>query len=299
MTTKHVPIASISIDGGTQARAEIHAATVDEYAEALTEGESLPPAVVFFDGAQHHLADGFHRLHANRKIGAITIECDVRTGTLLDARMFAYGANRNHGLRRTAADKRKAVAGMLADFPDMSDRAIAKHVGVSHPFVAAIRCPEVQQRQADARRASAAKGSDTAATPEPGKKGQVESDSTQEAEGDTGNSSGNVESDSTPGSTPPTDPRDAQIKELAGQLDEIKQMAGDLLADNKAMSEVFDADDKLKVALAEAKKLRAEVSGLRERVTGLLGEKNEAIRLMKSWRKRAENAEKAASGVAP
>ena len=56
-----------------------------------------------------------------------------------DARLYAYGANRSHGLRRTIEDKRKAVLGMLADFSDWSDNRIAKHVGVSHVTVGTHR----------------------------------------------------------------------------------------------------------------------------------------------------------------
>lgn len=44
-----------------------------------------------------------------------------------------------HGLRRTNEDKRKAVLGVLALKPDWSDRAIAKHVGVSDKTVATAR----------------------------------------------------------------------------------------------------------------------------------------------------------------
>lgn len=289
MTTKHVPLRDISIDGGTQARAEINMATVGEYADALIEGDILPPAILFFDGAKNYLAEGFHRFHANRKIGAITMECEVRTGTLQDARLYAYGANKSHGLRRTGEDKRKAVVGMLADFPDWSDRAIAKHVGVSHPFVAAIRSPEVKDRQADARDASAVKAATKAAEKSPAEvpqqagadSGEVESDSTQEPAA-AAQAAPKVESDSTPAIDP-----------SAYRIAELEQMAAELLADNNSMTAVFEADDKLATALAENKRLRSEVGGLRERINGLMGEKNESVRLMKSWRKRAEKAEKA------
>ncbi len=297
MTIKHLPIGDISIDGGTQARVEINAATVDEYAEALTEGEALPPAIVIFDGAKHYLADGFHRYHAYRKIGARTIECEVRTGTLRDARFCAYGANKTHGLRRTNEDKRKAVAGMLADFADWSDRAIAKHVGVSHPFVAAIRNPETKDRQAQARDASAAKTATkvkpaqqapepVSAVPDaPAPAANVESDSTREPTETTSK----VESDSTP-----------KGDQQAGRIAELEQLAAELLADNTSMAAVFEADDKLATALAENKRLRLEIGGLRERVNGLMGEKNTAIRLMKGWKSKAEKFEKAlqAAGVA-
>ena len=66
------------------------------------------------------------------------------------------------------------------------------------------------------------------------------------------------------------------------------------------MAAVFEADDKLATALAENKRLRLEIGGLRERVNGLMGEKNTAIRLMKGWKSKAEKFEKAlqAAGVA-
>lgn len=291
MTIKHLPIGDISIDGGTQARVEINAATVDEYAEALTEGEKLPPVIVFFDGVNTYLADGFHRYHGNRKIGATTIECDIRTGTLLDARLFAYGANRDHGLRRTVADKRRAVAGMLADCPDWSDRAIAKHVGVSHPFVAAVRNPDQKARQAETRTSSKPPKVETVSTP-PAAEQPGEQPAEQAAAQPDGQAGGlAAEQAEQPEvetvSTPPVDP-------LAYRVAELEQMAAELLADNKAMSEVFDADEKAAALLVENKKLRFEISGLRERVNGLMAEKNEAIRLMKSWRKKAEKFEAAA-----
>lgn len=162
-------IADIRLDGNTQARVAIHQTTVDEYAEVLTAGGELPPVVVFFDGAAHRLADGFHRLHAHRSIGAVTVRADVRDGTAREAQMHAYGANQAHGLRRTNDDKRKAVEGMLALVPDWSDRAIAKHVGVAHTMVAAVRNPDVAERQQDARKKAPGKTMKTVG---------VESDST-------------------------------------------------------------------------------------------------------------------------
>lgn len=150
-------IADIRLDGNTQARVAIHQTTVDEYAEVLTDGGELPPIVVFHDGAAHWIADGFHRLHAHRSIGAVTVRADVRDGTAREAQMYACGANQAHGLRRTNDDKRKAVAGMLELAPDWSDRAIANHVGVAHTMVAAVRNPEVAERQKEARKKAPAK----------------------------------------------------------------------------------------------------------------------------------------------
>ena len=139
MKLEAINLKSVRIDGGTQSRVAINADAVEDYAEAMTAGAKLPPVVVFFDGAAHWLADGFHRLHAHRRIGAVNIDADVRAGTQRDAQLYAYGANQAHGLRRTNDDKRKAVAGMLELVADWSDAKIARHVGVSDKTVAAHR----------------------------------------------------------------------------------------------------------------------------------------------------------------
>lgn len=283
MKTVHLPIESIGIRGETQAREVINMDAVAEYAAAMEEGENLPPAVVFFDGAQYHLADGFHRWHAHRKIGATTFECEVRTGTLLDAKLYAYGANKAHGLQRTNADKRKAVLGMLADFSDWTDRAIARHVGVSHPFVAGVRNPEVVERQKETRTPRAPKV-ETVSTPKPEKPPEVETVSTPRSK---------------PAAPTPTsaDTRDTQIAEQAERIADLERIAAEINADNASMATVFEADDKLAAALAENKLLRAQVVSLRERVNGLLSEKNEAIRFAKLWQRRAEKAEKAGAAA--
>jgi hypothetical protein len=52
---------SIRTDGGTQSRAQINWLTVTDYAADIAEGATFPPVVVYFDGADYWLADGFHR----------------------------------------------------------------------------------------------------------------------------------------------------------------------------------------------------------------------------------------------
>jgi uncharacterized ParB-like nuclease family protein len=129
----------IRIDGGTQSRATIHDTTVSEYADSLERGVELPPVTVFFDGVSYWLADGFHRYHAHRRNGVTDIKADVQNGTQADAKLYSYGANQAHGLRRTNADKRNAVVGMLTNFAEWADNRIAIHVGVSHVTVRATR----------------------------------------------------------------------------------------------------------------------------------------------------------------
>jgi ParB-like chromosome segregation protein Spo0J len=114
---------------------------VDEYAEVLRQGGQFPCVVVFFDGKDYWLADGFHRVAAAKKVGRTEVGCEVRPGTRRDAVLFGAGANATHGLRRTNEDKRRAVTVLLQDqeWAQWSDREIARHCGVSQPFVSKLR----------------------------------------------------------------------------------------------------------------------------------------------------------------
>ncbi len=138
---KSINIKSIRIDGGTQSRVEINNEIVSEYATLIKAGTEFPPVVVFSDGTDHWLADGFHRFHAHNTAGKASIAADIRTGTARDAVLFSLGANSDHGIQRTAADKRKAVTTMLQDqeWGDWSDHAIARACHVSQPFVGTVR----------------------------------------------------------------------------------------------------------------------------------------------------------------
>lgn len=137
--SKELPLDKIRIDGNTQPRVKLDNATVAEYAEQMAAGVEFPDAVVFHDGTDHWLSAGFHRYFASKKAELLTINCDVRKGTLQDARDFATSSNTDHGLKRTNEDKRKQVGMTLEDHPDWADRKIAEHCCVGHPLVADVR----------------------------------------------------------------------------------------------------------------------------------------------------------------
>lgn len=141
MNITNIRIDDIRLDGGTQTRTGISEATVSEYADAILAGAVFPAVVVFFDGTDYFLGDGFHRLHGHRQAGHAEILADVRTGTRRDALLFAVGANAEHGLRRTNDDKRKAVRTLLedAEWGQWTDREMARRAGVSHNFVSTLR----------------------------------------------------------------------------------------------------------------------------------------------------------------
>jgi hypothetical protein len=136
-----LPPTRIRVDGGTQARAELNAEAVEEYRQAMVEGVVFPPLIVFYDGQDHWLGDGFHRRAAAIAARIDKIAVDVRIGTQRDAQLYAAGANASHGLRRTNADKHRAVELLLrdAEWGQWSDRQIAERTATTHPFVARKR----------------------------------------------------------------------------------------------------------------------------------------------------------------
>lgn len=152
---KRVPLAKITQDKELQPRQALTQEAVQEYAEAMTDGGTLPPCLVVFDGKTHWLCDGFHRVNAAKSIGAKDIECEVRRGTRHDAMWLAAAANLKHGVRRTNSDKRRAVAMALAVRPESSLREIADHCAVTHEMVRTVKSQleavhEVEQTASDA-----------------------------------------------------------------------------------------------------------------------------------------------------
>jgi hypothetical protein len=135
-----IPLACIK-DGGAQMRVEMRPETVNDYASDILDGAAFPPVVVFYDGNDYWLGDGFHRVEAARKIGRETIVAEIREGSARDAVLHGIGSNAAHGLRRTQADKRRAVERLLKDpeWARWSDRKIAETAKVDHKTVGAIR----------------------------------------------------------------------------------------------------------------------------------------------------------------
>ena len=136
-----VELCRICMDGRTQARAAISTVTVEDYAGLYKAGEQLPPVDLFQDGGTFWPGDGHHRILAAREAGLTKIPAVVRLGTVRDALLFSCGSNSSHGLRRSTADKRAAVAVLLADpeWSQRSNRWIADTAKVSHTFVNSFR----------------------------------------------------------------------------------------------------------------------------------------------------------------
>ena len=161
--TKTLKLSEIVTDK-LQARTSTDDATIQEYAESMKDGGKFPPVIVFHDGVHYYMADGFHRMIACQRNGDKEIAAEVRTGSRKDALWFAIGANKSHGLKRSNADKRKAVALALSEQPDLSDRAIAQHCGVSYYLVAEIR-RQVPEMAPESTQVVANQGSDFSEPP--------------------------------------------------------------------------------------------------------------------------------------
>ncbi len=139
-----IPLSSI-VQSKNPARDSICRLTVQNYCDAMLAGATLPPITVFLDPdtALHHLADGWHRFLAAERLGNYAILATVLPGchgsTATAAAYFAAGANQTHGLARSNPDKHAAARTAVITRPDLSDRALAQHTGLSHPFIAKVR----------------------------------------------------------------------------------------------------------------------------------------------------------------
>src|SRR5262245_6903242 len=137
-----VPVAAIVLDSDVQPRESISTSLIKEYAEAMEEGAKFPAVKLFRDkDGKLIAADGWHRIMAAKQAGQGSVLAEIRDGDKRDAILFSVGANATHGLRRTDADKRRAVLRLLHDpeWNGWSASVIAQHVGVSQPFVSGLR----------------------------------------------------------------------------------------------------------------------------------------------------------------
>ena len=134
-----LPLSKIRIDGDTQPRLDMYREIVDAYRREMRKGAHFPPVKVVFDGANYWLYDGFHRLRAARLAHRKVIKAIVHKGSREDAVWRCLGANAVHGLRRSREDTTWAITRAIKICPNMSNRFIARHVGVDHNTVSRRR----------------------------------------------------------------------------------------------------------------------------------------------------------------
>lgn len=146
-----VPLADLTDDARFQSRTRTDTGTVDDYKESMSSGAVMPPITVALVDGVMFIVDGWHRVQAARELGYEEIEAEVTPMTENEAMWRAAGANQSHGLRRSNADKIRAVE-MVLTIPTtehMSDREIARRIGVSHEFVRQHRMRDEENAEVD------------------------------------------------------------------------------------------------------------------------------------------------------
>lgn len=108
------------------------------HVDRLTQAEGLLPPIVV-RSANMELIDGFHRVAAATKMGRTELEAYLFDGPAELAFILSVVANISHGLPLPIGDRRDAAARILANHPELSDRAIASVAGLSSPTVATVR----------------------------------------------------------------------------------------------------------------------------------------------------------------
>jgi len=144
---KRLELSKINHSADTQVRVEIDEETVATYAEAMQDGAKFPPIIVFCDGTEYFVGDGFHRIMAAARNKFMDIEADVRKGTRQDALWFALGANKTNGKRLERGDVKKAVEVALREWPNKSQQEIAEQVGCSQFLVNRVQNELISQNK--------------------------------------------------------------------------------------------------------------------------------------------------------
>ncbi len=287
-----IDIKRIRTDGGTQIRVKKNDDAIADYTEAYIEDVKMPPVEVVYDGTDHWLWDGFHRLDAAIDAGKRAISVNIQRGTLREAIALAIGANSMHGIRRTNEDKLNAVKTMLEDseWAQLSNVEIAKRCGVTRQMVDKRRSgSEEVVKVAPKKEALKGKPPETVAGGKPESGLSENGQSTSETAGENFSDPGPVTT-----KKPKVEPLGnvenivRERDDLAQRCDELAVLCEELMAEVAERDAALEAGDEAMALRAETKKLRAQIIVLEERVTGLMTEKNEAVRAAKHWQRKAK-----------
>ncbi len=145
---ENIEISSIIRDEKLQPRVSMDSGTIEEYATAMRNGEDFPAVTIFYDGKKYWLSDGWHRVEAAISAGRTDISAEIRSGTFEDALKNSLSSNATHGLKRSQADKKRAIINALNAFPLESNREIARIVHVDDKTVGKYREElKIQQKE--------------------------------------------------------------------------------------------------------------------------------------------------------
>lgn len=147
--TTYLRIDKIDWDTDTQSRICVDPEAVADYKRSRQDKVKFPPITVYHDHGKYYIADGWHRTIVEKELDNEWISAEIVEGDKRDAVLHSCGANSNHGLRRSSADKRKAINTLLADeeWRKWSNREIARKCGVDEKTVR--KCRESFRSSAD------------------------------------------------------------------------------------------------------------------------------------------------------
>ncbi len=113
-----VPISQIEVIQGLLPRIYTHTLEekIEEYKEAMAEGQEFPPITVWDKDGHYWLIDGMHRLIATKRLGKDTIKAEVvELENELEARLLAIEKNASHGIPLDKEEKRELARLLYAD----------------------------------------------------------------------------------------------------------------------------------------------------------------------------------------
>ena len=118
-----------------------NAGHVLDLAQVLLNGGKLPRIQVRQVDGVNYIVDGYHTYEAHIKANKKTAPANIIKGTWAEAVEDACGANvhANAPLKRTHADKQRAIKMILEVYPQWTDKRIADLVKVDRKTVAATR----------------------------------------------------------------------------------------------------------------------------------------------------------------
>lgn len=282
-----IKLTKIKFDERLQNRVKIDSETVKEYSDAIDAGVKLPDVTVFFDGSDYWLADGFHRYHAHDNLKILEINADVRNGTLREAILFSVGVNAAHGLRRTNADKRKAVETMLDDevWSKWADREIARACVVSPDTVGRIR-KEIVTVRSDSEDLSVERSYTT-------KHGTQAVMNTANIGSKSNNHQENKHSKNN-NIAEEIEEKITSDQETYGDFDPVAELEA-AHKEIERLTQIIDSDDQLAEANKEIKRLSSLCETQQFRINSLMSEKAEAVRYAKLYKSKLEKLEKQVS----
>lgn len=271
-----IPLTKLALRPETQSRAAINQDTVQDYCEAMLDGQEFPPITAFFDGLEYYVVDGYHRCYASKRAGIKEMTVKVMSGSLRDAIIYSAGVNFDHGLPRTNEDKRKIVMKFLDDleWSEWSDTVIAKKCNVSSMTVGRIR--KSLNLAKDERKYTRKDGQEV--TVKINRELPV------------------IQKPELVPQMPEPEVEDEHLQELANANVELAQEV-EALKDRlavKALDAPEDAKQNLEATMAELratiKAQEAEIAALKSSRDQLLAKNADMLKQLSYWKKRAEKA---------